>query len=241
MEQENEKRGQRMTKILSELNISPYKFSKELGFKRPDTLYQFISGQINMSDRFREAVKATSYNINLEWIDTGKGQPFVYKIRKGQYGMEFSIDGIIVYPARLDFHFVKRIAQDFVKIIIPNWEYASFIAEVRNSETEGLDFRYTTFGIEDGIKYKENYFTVILSDEWIVLKHSEYWNIDQRNRRGENLLRNNGEFKESRSQAFENALYRILNDIEKDKEIFDRGQFVLPEGGFQEIYRSDSR
>lgn len=241
MDQENEKRGQRMTRVLSELNISPYKFSKELGFKRPDTLYQFINGQINMSDRFKEAVKATSYNINLEWIDTGKGQPFVYKIRKGQYGLEFSIDGRIIYPARLDFYFVKRIAQDFVKIIIPNWEHESFIVEVRNSDVEGLEFRYTTFGIEDGIKYKENYFTIILSHEWIVLKLSEFWNIDQPNRRAENLMRIGGEYKESISQAFENALYRILNDIEKDKELFDRGQFVLEDGGYQEIYRSDSR
>lgn len=241
MSKEIENSGDRMTKVLSELKISPYKFSKELGFKRPDTLYQFISGQINMSERFREAIRATPYNINLDWIDTGKGQPFIYKITRGRYGLEYFIDGKIVYPARLDFHFIKRIAHDFAKIIIPNWEFASYLIEVRNSGVEGLDFRYTTFGIEDGVKYNDHYFTIILSHEWEVLNFSEFWRIDEPSRRAENLMRLGSDFVELYSQAFENALYLILGEIENDKEIFVRGQFVLPEGKYQEIYRSDSR
>jgi hypothetical protein len=67
--------SERIKQVLDYLNVSVKDFSTNLGYKRPQSMYDFLSGRVKPSfDFFKMFVESEySLNINLAWLIAGKG------------------------------------------------------------------------------------------------------------------------------------------------------------------------
>jgi hypothetical protein len=236
--------GKRLQWIIGELGMTPYQFSKELGYKSPDTVYHIINGINKISDNFAKNLDESGFHINSFWVLKGRGEPFKFKLTQGQHGNEYSAGGRIIYPGRLDFYWVNRIAKCFADIIFADPFFSpveeSYRVEVRKCAVEGLEFIYTTYNFDKGKKYLQKYFSIILQPDWKVTCYFDFWRIEEESRRGQNLLDLSETFDSTASEQFENSLYLLLNGI-VDSEINDPLFDFDYNSNFIELYRTDSR
>lgn len=232
-----DQQGQRLLWVLSSLNVTPYKFSKDLGYKSPDTIYHIINGKNQMSNGFLEKVGKSTYKINPEWLKTGRGEEFIYSIDKGDYGREFAFDGKLLYPARLPFYMLNTIAKKFANVLFHSPELTSYRAKVKVSAIEGLEFKFEQFDIFEDQVYDDKYYIVILKPDWTIGLCFDYWRVDLPTRRCQDILK----ISDSYEQAFTNALYIILKDVESNPHVFDAIPFLEIDDKFKELYRTDSR
>lgn len=77
----NNTQAKRLQFILSELHITPYRFSKILGYKRPDSIYHILSGHQKISTKMQRRINETKYEINVNWLISGKGVPFQKQVK----------------------------------------------------------------------------------------------------------------------------------------------------------------
>lgn len=156
-----------------------------------------------------------------------------------EYGNELSIDGTIIYPAHLDFTYVKKIAQNFAKIIfdkdVLNRDYN---VGVKLSGLDGLTFIYTTTTVDEGKNFLTNQYVITLEAEWEVVTFLHYWNVDSsdypKKRRCENLFRM---YEYNYLTPFYNAISELIPDMLENinlEEPFVKNELSL-------IYSTDCR
>ena len=64
----------RIQKIIDYLGISPYEFSKRMGDKRPDALYNLLkNNKTQPSSKTLNKIKDNFSEINYVWLLTGEG------------------------------------------------------------------------------------------------------------------------------------------------------------------------
>ncbi len=233
--------NQRLLIVLNELSITPYKLSKILGYKSPDTVYNIINEKNEISDNFINRIKMSELSINIRWLTDGFGDPINLTLKKGGYGNEIFCNSKKVYPCNLDFYFLKEIAMNFATVI--GKERDSYSVEVKKSSIYGLEFRYKTFSVEKDKLFDFRYYSILLSLDWKISSYFECWNIYDDSRRCQNLL----EFYPEVNQRFINALYPIQNEIidladncEEENTMFD-DQPIENTENFIPLYSTDSR
>lgn len=236
----------RLQYVLSEINKTPYEFSKELGYKRPDSIYHVLNQQQKISTSMQERIMKTNYEINEVWLISGKGSPFIKKVLKGSYGSEYFSNGMAIYPARLKFQDIKLLAKNFAQQIFTEELNISYEVKVRASNIEGLEFIYTTFSIENNEKYLDRNYSLLISPEWKVCQYFDFWRITQRSRRCENLLNISNDFRKTYLQCFENKIRSLLDTFDEsyfDDEDSDNNltQMNKDKEGFVQIYSTDLR
>jgi len=230
--------GKRLQWIINELGITPYQFSKELNYKSPDTIYHVINSINGMSERLIENIENNKFEINSKWITKWAGEPFKKKQTKGNYGNEFIIDNKIIYPAILDFYWIKKIAKILAGVAFSEADI-SYIAEVRICAVEGLEFLFTTFWSEKKEIFQDKYFSIILQPDWSIGLFYDYWRINEVSRRGQNLLDLTKNIDMPYKEQFEYQLYDLLENLENSE--IDTPFISRKKYSFVEIYRTDSR
>lgn len=234
-----EGQGKRLQKLLIELDISPYKFSKDLGYKSPDTIYHIINGYNGMSNSFLKRVEESEHCINIEWLLTGLGEAINKKMKFKGYGSELCSDSKIIYPSELDFYFLKRLSQGFASVL--NIEEKSYSISIRTSLNSGIEFYFKTFMIDSENILPDNYYVLILQPDWKISSFFDFWRVQEPSIRCQNLL----ELYEDASQRFENKTFEVYKDIEKlikNKQYKYLPEKFLKDGdSFVELYLTDSR
>lgn len=236
----------RLQFAISKLEVTPYEFSRKIGYKRPDLVYQVLNNKKNISDNMIKRISDSEFNINIDWLKTGKGTPFVKKLLKGSYGNEYSANGEIVYPARLRFREVRQIALGFANIIGELENRGNYEVKARPSIQEGIEFIFTTYGIEENKRYNDDQYVLIMSPEWKVELFFDFWRVDSPNRRCQNLYSLMEEKKTKYQSRFENVVCDIIESIDKSYfEYHERGIFFnslnKDEDGFAILYNTDLR
>ncbi|WP_337039171.1 hypothetical protein [Elizabethkingia anophelis] len=236
--------GKRLYWIINELNITPYRFAKELGYKTPDTIYHVLNGIKNINNSLSLRISSFNSEINTDWIISGWGDPFNYKL----YRHEFVDDnGKIFYPARLNFDLIKKLAIAFSELIFFNPQEESYIVDVRKCAIEGLEFLFSTFKFYQEEKRFDKFYTVILQPDWRVSCFFDFWRVEDFSRRGQNLLDLMKNLPLSVEQQFENCIYSFLkkineNNSDEDPYFIDDPLFGFEhKGNFVELFRTNSR
>ena len=227
--------SERLLWILNHLNITPYRFSKKVGYKTPDSVYNIIRKKNFVSLGFLHKLKNTFPEINVDWLHLGNGQPLVYNLKKGRYGDEYIIDGKILYPAGLSFLFLKKIAINFSEVLFTDHKNLSYIVKVKICAIEGLEFYFELFYYDNGCKMKDRVYVLAVQPDWKVGIFFDYWNIDEPNRRCENL----SELSKSMLQGVTSAVAMVLDEI--DNYDYNQKPYLKFDDSFKELYRTDSR
>ena len=68
-----EKTHQRLQKLLSHLNVRPSKFARDLGYKHPQNVYNYVEGSFEASADFYERLKGAYPEVNINWVKRGHG------------------------------------------------------------------------------------------------------------------------------------------------------------------------
>jgi hypothetical protein len=55
------------------VNINPNRFAKEVGYKRPDTIYNVYTGRTRPSREMLKAIAARFTDLNMNWLTRGAG------------------------------------------------------------------------------------------------------------------------------------------------------------------------
>lgn len=68
------KKGEKLQKFIDYLKITPYEFSAKLGNKRPDNIYNILSGKVRMSPKTIDKISDTFPELDINWLLTGEGE-----------------------------------------------------------------------------------------------------------------------------------------------------------------------
>lgn len=68
--------SERLKKVLEVLKITPYEFSKVLGYKSPDSIYHILNGKQNISRSMIEKISQNYHDISINWLMVGQGSVF---------------------------------------------------------------------------------------------------------------------------------------------------------------------
>jgi len=226
----------RLKKKLDDLDVSPYQFSKDLGFKSPDTIYHILHGKNKISQRFILNLRKSKYNINPEWLLYGQGEELLYSPEKVGAGREYFIGHINQYPAKMPYSFMKNIARAFAKAMYIEPDDRSYLVKVRISIKEGLEFEYTTYNFYDETMYIDKCYSIIIQPDWEVVSFFDFWRVNEPSRRCDNLFKIKGV-----KHELAKALQPILDELKLRREAFEESRFLNLNDPFKEIYRTDSR
>lgn len=233
--------NQRLQWILSDINITPYKFSKDLEYKTPDIIYNIINDKNNINKNLLNRIELSKHPINIEWIKTGFGDPLNRKLDKGGYGNELGHNYIIIYPNRLDFNFLKNFAENFAVAL--NIESDSYSVEVRTANIVGLEFKFTIYSEVKDIVIKDKYYSLTLNPDWNISNFFDFWRVREESMRCQNLL----ELYRNIPQKFENAIYPIIERLKiliestnNDEILFD-DIYLKDTLNFKMLYKTDER
>lgn len=236
----------RLQYILSELQITPYEFSKKLGYKSPDSIYHILNGVQKISTNMLNRIRNTEYEINENWLVTEKGTPFIKRVVKGEYGNEYFSNGMVIYPARLNIYDVKKLAKKLAEVIFYDPESTNFKVKARTSLIEGIEFIYTTFFIDSNERHYDRQYSLNISPNWKITNFFDYWRIEEKSRRCQNLLDLTNDSRLTYIEEFETKVRGILDELDKDyfDEKFYSDKFdseCKTNDGYIELYETDSR
>lgn len=236
----------RLQYILSELQITPYEFSKVLGYKSPDSIYHVLNGIQNISTNMLNRIRNTEYEINENWLITEKGTPFVKRVTKGEYGNEYFSNGIVIYPARLNFYDIRKLAGKLADVIFYAPDSNNYTVKARASLNEGLEFIYTTYYIESNKRHYDKQYALSISPNWKITNFFDYWRLEQKTRRCQNLLYLTNDSRLTYAESFETKVREILDELDEYyfEEEIDSNKFdseCKTKDGFVELYETDSR
>jgi phage repressor protein C with HTH and peptisase S24 domain len=65
--------NQRIALFIDEVNMNPNRFAKEVGYKRPDNIYNVYTGRTKPSWEMLEAIAARFTDLNMNWLIRGTG------------------------------------------------------------------------------------------------------------------------------------------------------------------------
>ena len=235
----------RLQRILAELKITPFQFAKELGYKRPDSVYQILNGESRITTQFVERLKNTDYKINTNWLLLGEGIPIAARIEKGEYGNEIGVEGQIFYPARLNFNHVRKLARFVSKAVFSYEEEQDYMVKARSFSIEGLEIVYTTLHFENGRQYPEKMYVVTIQPDWRVSSFFDFWRIEEESKRCQNLIDMSKDLRQQYLESFEMQIAMLINDIDRNENLRDMIPFTEEGGqdknGYIEIYSTDIR
>lgn len=232
--------GNRLKWILQKLSVTPYKFAKDLGYSRADTVYKIINDEINLSSRFIDEVLNSNYDININWLKHGHGNPFNDKNKTSNYKEGVTINSNIIYPASLSYFYIREIAHAIIKVLFENPESKSLIVEARPGVIEGLEYKITDFSITGNQKELHNYHLILLDPAWRISIYFDSWQKEEEIRY-KNKLNFDKDVDIEYSTKFEKVLLPIMNKIEKDETLLENEKFFNEGDNFKELYRTDSR
>lgn len=234
--------NERLKWILKELNVTPYKFSKGLNYKSPDTVYNILNGKNNICENFLFRIRLSSpYPINIEWLRNGVGEPLNHIMEIGDAN-EIGTKEKILYPCDLNFEFIKKISESLANAIDIDYFGESHKAEVRIAGIAGLEFKFTSFSWETEEPVPARFFSLILSPDWLISSFFDfYWSIGPL-LRGQNLLK----FRNNSKQIFMDAIYPIHMEIKRFVSSQPEGlippdfQYLKSSESFTELYITDA-
>lgn len=230
-----ESQGSLLSQLLLELGITPYKFSKELGYKSPDSIYAIINGQTGISGRFLERLKEVYPNVNVNFLVNGLGEKFINKIDRGGCGNELS-----VYPAELSYDHLRSISLDFLKKVVYDIEDKSIMIRARRAVFRGLELELSQYFIYDHYKMLDKINTLILLPDWQVGVSFDHWGSgspDLKDGRSQNLL----EYIPDSKIAFNNVIYNFTQWLVKNKPGSSANSAYLQDDNWAEVYYNDPR
>lgn len=209
-----ETHGERLVHLISKLKITPYQLSKELGYKRPDSIYTVINNSSKIGGKFISKLKQRYPTVNINWLVDGRGEMFKRKIRKGDYGCEILKNGVIIYPAKLSFEYLKRLAYNFSKRLWIYPEEMLFKMEARIVMTDGLEFKATTYGYDANRLFLNKMYSILVMPDWQVAGLFDFWRIEEESRRCQNLFK----LTPDSINDFNNAIYESIEDLENGQQ-----------------------
>ena len=65
--------NQRIALFIDEVNMNPNRFAKEVGYKRPDNIYNVYTGRTKPSWEMLEAIATRFTDLNMNWLIRGTG------------------------------------------------------------------------------------------------------------------------------------------------------------------------
>jgi phage repressor protein C with HTH and peptisase S24 domain len=65
--------NQRIALFIDEVNMNPNRFAKEVGYKRPDNIYNVYTGRTKPSWEMLEAIATRFTDLNMNWLIRGSG------------------------------------------------------------------------------------------------------------------------------------------------------------------------
>ena len=65
--------NQRIALFIDEVKMNPNRFAKEVGYKRPDNIYNVYTGRTKPSWEMLEAIAARFTDLNMNWLIRGTG------------------------------------------------------------------------------------------------------------------------------------------------------------------------
>jgi hypothetical protein len=76
--------SERVAQVIDNVGSNPNSFSKELGYKRSQAIYDIVNGKANPSFDFFNKFMSTEYSerISLRWLITGEGSMYITDINK---------------------------------------------------------------------------------------------------------------------------------------------------------------
>jgi len=66
--------GARLEKVIEHYKMTPFEFSKQLGFDRADKIYNILKGKFNPSFEILVAITNKFVDVNIDWLITGESQ-----------------------------------------------------------------------------------------------------------------------------------------------------------------------
>lgn len=232
----------RLSWLINKLELTPYQLSKELNYKSPASIYHILKNIKKINNSFSNRLKLYNPTINTDWLITGWGDPFIHKY---EFKEIVSSNSKIIYPARLDFFNIKKIAILFSKIIFTTPDDENFSIKVRKCGVEGLEFIYTTYNYYENQKSKDRYYTIIIQPDWRITFHFDFWRVEEITRRCENLLNISHKIE----QYFQNSISEFLVFLDKNYSAANIGNEEIEslfsceeiESNYIEILRTDCR
>ena len=139
MEQKNTEISERIFKVLDFLNVKPQQFAKQLGYSRPQMIYDVLKGKAKPSFDFWERFFNSEYSerINGSWLITGKGP------------ME-------IFP---------NTGTGMVVVNEPGSMYGDFQTEIQRLTTELSEAKQKLLESEIKLKYSEDLFLKMTSGQ----------------------------------------------------------------------------
>lgn len=142
--------SERLKELITMLNISPYEFSKVLGYKSPDSIYHILNGKQSLSRSMIENINTKYSQVNINWVLFGKGAMFNDPLT-ALIGQEvnvnlkdFEIEGVVsLIPCKVidviidDYYFKEKGEPIFIKFqVSPLFEDPEFPNDIDRIELE---------------------------------------------------------------------------------------------------------
>jgi len=172
--------GKRLQWILNDLDITPYAFSKALGFKSPDSVYHIFNGRNGLSKVFMDKIEKSDFKINVSWLLTGRGVPYISMIFNSLPGRYYA-DKVEITPAKLDKHYLKLFADKMADLIFENGINEDFTVAVRICGISGVEYLFTSFSKFGKERIVNRKYTAILQPNWKVTGLFEFLKPDEEN------------------------------------------------------------
>lgn len=214
------KANERLEMAIAELGITPYKLSKLMGYKSPDSVYNAIKNANAISDSFLSRLADKFIPINIRWIREGLGSPVANRIKRGGYGNELNIGERIMYPALLDHRQLGFVAVELMEIkgLMVN---TSCRVEVQRSLDYGVGFFFTTYWDEDDSRYLNRRYYFLMNADWDISEYYDSWPIDRGSQwRSENIFKS---FPKSKFKYAHVGIETQRNLLEKE----ERGEVCI--------------
>lgn len=235
--------SERLKWFLDKLEMTFPDLAKTLGYTSPDTIFQILSNKTEIRKSFVEKLKKIEPAINPEWLISGQGEPFNYKIEKGKYGNEYRYKGKFIYPARLDFYYLRKIAIAIASVIMGKDPInKNHEVEARTVAIDGVEFIYKQFTVEKGERHDDRYYSIILLPDWTFTGFFDFWkhfnfrSLQSQDMRCENLF--DIEYVIS-YQKLVNVVYPILKEIETTNALAEEDCFLFNQNAIVKIYNTN--
>lgn len=200
-----------LEKLISSLNVTKYEFSKLLGYRRADSVYDLIDARKSLNGAVILRIQENFPNINLNWLVTGIGPMHISRIGAGGYGNEIvkTISLEILYPSRLSLIEVVKLSKLILSQLAYDSQLASFEVQVRTVAIVGIEIKF----IKRRPKSVERVFIVSVNPDWQLSYSYDFWRLDDESIRCQKIV----EYAPSWSGKMNTILDEIIIDLENRK------------------------
>ncbi len=243
--------SQRLLTVLSLLEMTPYRFSKTIGYKGAETIYRLLDGKIEPSVTFFKRVENSGLPINMEYLKENNffEKPLLSYLKKGGYGNEIGINEGILYPCDLGKNYLKKIALHLIDEQEKEIELHLFTVFVSISGFHGLDFKFYFFMESDDktTLHLDRKYSYIIEHDWRIISYVDHWTSVATYWRSQSLgfkTEEQDAWRRKYDKKIEHSLADVQNeilDIAKDEKAFFRKNSFLRVGDSPKlIFSSDT-